>query len=348
VGRRLIHILRSGAGTLSTQLAVGLIVVLLVITVGVLGVLYQGSPDGEIKDIIIPRKATLTQVSEILSEQGVIHQSRLFKILLRLTRGASKVRAGEFRFREGMRAIDALMVLYHGEPIVHQITVPEGWTARQIAQILAAEKLIDEKRFLDLTLTAQGPTKYKVESPTLEGYLFPDTYAFSKVDGEERIIDRMVQTFLQKYDHEFRAEVEKSGMSMNDFVTLASIVEKETGADGERELVSSVFHNRLNKKMKLQSDPTTIYGIPDFNGNLTRADLHRYSPYNTYVIPSLPPGPIANPGLAALRATLHPATTKYLYFVSNNHGRHLFSETYEQHARRVNTFQVVPFSHSHK
>jgi UPF0755 protein len=334
-------------GSISTRLATGLVLVLLVITVGVLGVLYQGTPDGEIRDLIIPRKATLAQVSELLSQEGVIHQPRLFKILLRLSRGSTKVRAGEFRFREGMRAIDALMVLYHGEPIVHQVTVPEGWTVRQIAQILSGEKLVDEKRFLDLTLTPQGPTKYHIDSPTLEGFLFPETYAFSKVDGEERIIDRMVQTFLQRYDHEFRAEVEKTGMSMNSFVTLASIVEKETGADGERELVSSVFHNRLKKNMKLQSDPTTIYGIPDFNGNLTRADLHRYSPYNTYVIPSLPPGPIANPGLAALRATLHPADTKYLYFVSNNHGHHLFSETYEQHARRVNTFQVIPFTRHH-
>ena len=128
-------------------------------------------------------------------------------------------------------------------------------------------------------------------------------------------------------------------MSLLELVTLASIVEKETGNPTERELVSSVFHNRIKKRMRLQSDPTTIYGIANFNGNLTKADLLRYSPYNTYVIYGLPPGPIASPGLAALKATLNPAQTNYLYFVANGQGKHLFSETYEKHSRYVNTYQ---------
>lgn len=248
-------------------------------------------------DVIIQRGMSLSQVSNTLYREGVIQYPKVFKHVLSLTQGASKVRAGEFRFKKGMNLKNALTTLYESEPLVHQVTVPEGWTVRQIATILANAKLIDEKKFLDIALSKATSIKYQFDAPTLEGYLFPDTYAFSRVDGEEKIIERMVQRFRQKFANEFLDEIKAKGWTLERIVTMASIIEKETGSQGEREVISSVFHNRLKKKMRLQSDPTTIYGIENFNGNLTKADLQRYTPYNTYTIAELPPGPLRIQGL---------------------------------------------------
>jgi len=301
--------------------------------------LFRGSGSGETKNLVIARGASLRQVADLLYREEMIAYPRFFKLLLRVTGGSSRVRAGEFRFQKKMRAISALRTLYFGEPILHRVTIPEGWTIRQIAQILVNEKLVEEKKFLSLTLNPKAAAKYKLSAPSLEGFLFPDTYTFSKIDGAEFIIDHIVQNFLRKYERDFKQEAVAKGWRLEQLITLASIIEKETGAPEERELISSVFHNRLKKKMRLQSDPTTIYGIPNFDGNLRRADLTRYSPYNTYVISGLPPGPIANPGWASIRAALNPARTNFLYFVSNNKGGHIFSETYLQHQRQVNSFQ---------
>lgn len=323
---------------LKTLIALGLVGCLLLSFFFYL--IFRGEADGEVKDLLIPRGATLAQVSEVLHQNEVVGDPKLFKILLRLTRGNSKVRAGEFRFKTHMSALNALSVLYNDEEIVHQVTIPEGWTVRQIAEVIAAAKLVNREKFLELALSKSSATRYGLKTPTLEGFLYPDTYAFSLIDGEERIIDRMVQQFLTHYKNELRADAEAQGMSLETLVTLASVIEKETGSSNEREIISSVFHNRLKKGMRLQSDPTTIYGIANFNGNLTKADLLRYSPYNTYVINGLPPGPIANPGIATLKATLHPAKTEYLFFVSNNQGAHVFSKTYQEHARYVSGYQA--------
>lgn len=322
-----------------------LALLILAVVIGVATrLLVRTPPNGEGEALVIPRKSSLAQVARILEQNGVIEHADLFKWVLRLTRGASKVRAGEFEFVKGMRWVDALYVLYYSEPILHPITIPEGLTLRQIAPVIASAGLGDPKKFLDLTLTTAAAAKYKIKAPSLEGFLFPDTYSFSKIDGEERIIDTMVQGLLRRWNKEFKADAGSSPLSFEQVITLASIIEKETGVAEERPLVSSVFYNRMQKHMRLQSDPTTIYGISDFNGNLTKADLQRYTPYNTYTIPALPPGPIASPGEASIRAALHPAKTEYLYFVSNNHGSHIFSKTYSQHARQVTTWQKEYFS----
>lgn len=305
--------------------------------------LFRGDAGGEVKDLIIPRGATLAHVSEILNENEVIESPKLFKVLLRFTRGNTKVRAGEFRFKTHMSALNALSVLYNDEQIVHPVTVPEGWTVRQIAEAVETAQLGKKDKFTEIALSRAAAAKFGLKTPSLEGFLYPDTYAFSRIDGEDKIVERMVQQFFAHYNKELKADTEAQGFTVEKLVTLASVIEKETGSPGERELVASVFHNRIKKGMRLQSDPTTIYGIPNFNGNLTKADLQRYSPYNTYVINGLPPGPIANPGLASLKATLHPAKTEYLFFVANNQGSHIFSKTYAEHARYVNGYQVQPF-----
>lgn len=304
--------------------------------------LYQGAPNGEFKEILIQRGSSIAQVTQILTDNHIITHPTLFKGLLRFTKGEKRVRAGEFRFHSGMSAIDALKVLYYNEPIVHQVTIPEGSSVRQIAEMLAAVKLVDAEIFINKALSESYAAKYHLASPHLEGYLFPDTYTFSRVDREDKIIDQMVQNFFKKTGTGLRESAQKIGMTLESVVTLASIVEKETAAPDERPVVASVFLNRLKKHMRLQSDPTTIYAIPDFKGNITKSDLLRFHPYNTYKIPGLPPGPIASPGLAAIDAVLKPAETDYLYFVASPEGNHIFSQTYGQHSRQVTTNQVNP------
>lgn len=308
---------------------------------GVFYVMLSGRPDGEPLDIVIERGKSAAAVSEKLAKKGVIEQPGLFKLVLRVTDGDRKVRAGEFRFRKQMRALDALHVLYFAEPILHSLTIPEGWTVRQIAAALAQAKLADERRFVSLALSREAAQKYGFKAPHLEGFLFPTTYQFSRIDSEERILDQMVSQFKRIYTS-YTTQAEAKGISLEKVITMASIVEKETGVADERPIVASVFYNRLKKKMRLQSDPTTIYGISNFNGNLTKEDLRRYSPYNSYVIYGLPPGPIANPGEASIRAAINPAETDYLYFVSNNIGSHVFSKDYGQHSRHVSNTQGKP------
>jgi len=179
-----------------------------------------------------------------------------------------------------------------------------------------------------------------VEADSLEGYLFPDTYHFPKGLPLDEIMGTMVNRFQEIFSTEWQERSRQMGMSIHQVVTLASIIEKETGAAFERPLIASVFHNRLAKRMRLSSDPTVIYGIKDFDGNLTRKHLKTANPYNTYLNKGLPPGPIANPGVAALEAALYPAETDYLYFVSKKDGTHQFSTSFKEHNRAVRKYQL--------
>lgn len=296
------------------------------------------STEGSV-ELVIPRGSTLRSVSQLLADQEIVSSPGMFRRVLAITGGAKRVRAGEFRFQKGGWWLDAITALYFQEPIVHPVTIPEGYNVKQIALLLQQSGLAVADRFAALALAPEAAKKYNIKSPTLEGYLFPDTYNISKVDGEERILDRMVQRFLTKLDNDLRNQIRASGMTLEEVVTFASIVEKETGNANERPLVSSVFHNRLKKGMRLQSDPTIIYGITNYDGNIKKKHLSEKTAYNTYVIKGLPPGPIASPGLDAIRATLAPASSNYLYFVGNNRGEHLFSETYEKHSRFVDEYQ---------
>jgi UPF0755 protein len=217
--------------------------------------------------------------------------------------------------------------------------VPEGLTVREVGALLAARGLasVDEVRCLASDpefLLAAG-----VPGPQLEGFLFPDTYRFAPTAGPSEILETMVRRFHERFDAERWRRTAERALSINQVVTLASIIEKETGKAAERPLIAAVFTNRLRIGMPLQSDPTVIYGIPDFGGDLTRADLTRFSPYNTYVVGGLPPGPIANPGLASIDAALAPADSGALYFVSRNDGSHEFSTTLAEHNRAVARYQ---------
>jgi len=282
--------------------------------------------------------ATLREVAGQLEREGIISSKGLLLLWSRAMDSGTRIKAGEYRLSSAMTPLEILDVLTKGHVITHSVTIPEGFTVRQIAEELDRKGLADKDQFVALAMDPYLPARYGLSSPSLEGYLYPDTYRFSRDQSAQSIIDVMVKRFFERIGP-LRPDIEASGMDLEQVVTIASVIEKETGKGEERPVIASVFLNRLKKGMRLESDPTVIYGIADFNGNLTRQDLKQKGPYNTYRIRGLPPGPIASPGLAAIEAVLFPAQTDYLFFVSKNDGTHHFSRTLAEHNRAVNAFQ---------
>ena len=282
--------------------------------------------------------ATLRDVADRLEKEGIISSKGLLVLWSRAMHSGTRIKAGEYRLSSAMTPLKILDMLTKGHVLTHTVTIPEGFTIRQIAQELDRKGLTKKDKFVGLAMDPDLAHKYGLSSPTLEGYLYPDTYRFSRDQSALSIIDVMVKRFFEKIAP-LRPDIETSGMGLEQVVTIASLIEKETGRGEERPVIASVFLNRLKKGMRLQSDPTVIYGIADFNGNLTRRHLKQEGPYNTYRIRGLPPGPIASPGLAAIQAVLFPAQTDYLFFVSKNDGTHQFSRTLAEHNRAINTYQ---------
>ena len=295
----------------------------------------EGIPD---QIFFVEDGSTLRQVADELEKKEIIRSRNLFLVWTRFLGHARHIKAGEYRLNPGMSPLDILETLSSGAIVTHPVTIPEGYSRMQIAELLAAKGLVGKDEFLALTGDPDVATHYGIAGPDLEGYLYPDTYQFSRGFSAASIIDVMVRHFRKVTEH-FRDHVKTSGMTLEQIVILASIVEKETGRAEERPMIASVFLNRLKKGNRLESDPTVIYGIKDFDGNLKKKDLIRHSPYNTYVIRGLPPGAIANPGKEAIKAVLFPADTSYMYFVSKNDGSHHFSETLAEHNRAVRIYQ---------
>jgi peptidoglycan lytic transglycosylase G len=291
------------------------------------------------KIVNIQKGMSFRVVATDLEEKGVIRSAQSFIFASSILGDYKKVRAGEYELDSSMTPLQILDTLVKGKVKKYIVTIPEGYNIREVAEILAGQGLSDEGRFLSKVSDGNYARTLGFSGPTLEGYLFPDTYEFTKGMTDEEMIARMVGRFLTVYDSEFAGDAKKRGMTMLKAVTLASIIEKETGSPQERELISAVFHNRLKKGVKLQSDPTVIYDIMDFNGALTRKNLRTRSPHNTYFHYGLPPGPISNPGRASLRAAINPAKGDYLYFVSKNDGTHFFSRSLKEHNRAVSLYQ---------
>ncbi|MFC1531901.1 endolytic transglycosylase MltG [Thermodesulfobacteriota bacterium] len=293
---------------------------------------------GEDQIIIVQEGMSLKDVAGRLESNGLITNRIFFILWARLMGYSRMIKAGEYRLSSNMAPIRIVEILTRGIIITHSITVPEGFSVNQIGILLAKKKLVGKQRFFSLAHNLDFLKKYGISGPGLEGYLYPDTYQFGRGLSEASIIETMINRFREVIEP-YKKRIEESGMTLEEVVMLASIVEKETGSAEERPIIASVFLNRLKKRMRLESDPTVIYGIKDFTGNLTRKDLSEYSPYNTYVIKGLPPGPISNPGLESIKAVLYPAETNYLYFVSKNDGFHYFSKTLEEHNRAVKIYQ---------
>jgi UPF0755 protein len=287
---------------------------------------------------IVKEGSSLKEVAGELEKRGLITNKTLFVLWARVKGYGKDVRAGEYSLSPAMAPIQLLEILRKGLVILHAVTIPEGFTRDQIADVLAAKGLADRKRFLEFTEDKTLLRQYGISGPSLEGYLFPDTYHFSRGTPTLAIIDTMVRRFRQAVTP-LMEQARGTGMKFEDVVILASIVEKETGRPEERPLIASVFLNRLKLGMRLESDPTVIYGIENFGGDLKKKDLTEKTPYNTYVIHGLTPGPIANPGLDSIKAVISPARTDYLYFVSKNDGSHQFSKTLAEHNRAVEMYQ---------
>ena len=296
--------------------------------------------------IIFIRKGTpLKKVSEVLEQEGIIKNRHFFVLLTTILGKKASIKAGEYEFHTPMLPLDVLSALTKGQVKHHLVTIPEGFTLFQIAQLLENLNLVEKKGFLQKTsspafINALGLSQ--LAWPTLEGYLFPDTYHLLREMDPEEVIQMMVHQFRKIFGPDFARRASELGISEREVVILASIIEKETSLSEEKPLISAVFHNRLRKKIPLQSDPTVIYGIRNFNGNLTKEDLMRPSPYNTYLLTGLPPTPICNPGRDSLLAAVHPAPVSYLYFVSKNDGSHYFSSDIKEHNRAVWKYQKYP------
>lgn len=290
--------------------------------------------------VLVEEGISLRQVAANLEDKGIIKNKTFFLLWARLKGYGKRIKSGEYSLSPAMAPVKIFDILTKGIIITHPVTFPEGFSAKQIGETLSQKIDIDKSEFLSLVNDPAILNKHGISARSLEGYLYPDTYNFSRAQSPESIIDVMVERFNEVISP-FQERIKGTGMTLEEVVILASIVEKETGKADERPLIASVFLNRLQTGMRLESDPTVIYGIEDFNGNLTRSDLKRYTPYNTYAIKGLPPGPISNPGIESIRAVLYPADTDYLYFVSKNDGSHYFSRTLEEHNRNVVTYQKM-------
>ena len=296
---------------------------------------YHGH--SSVAEIEIRRGDTFAAVARELGEKGVVSHPRLFAFWARLRGLDTRVHRGLYRFEGAVSPRSVLDGLVRGRTVVYKVTIPEGFTVRQIGRVLESKGLAMPEKFA--AAVADPSLLASLGADSVEGYLFPTTYLFRALATEEEIVKTMFAEFKDRFTPALQARARELGLTRHELVTLASIIEKEGGPAAEMPLVSAVFHNRLKRGMRLQSDPTVIYGLEDFNGNLTRKDLRSPGPYNTYTIRGLPPGPIANPGLVALKAALHPAEVDYLYFVSRNDGSHHFSESLREHNAAVRKYQ---------
>ncbi|MCK5513710.1 MAG: endolytic transglycosylase MltG, partial [Deltaproteobacteria bacterium] len=278
-------------------------------------------------------------VADILEKEGVIAGVKKFRLFAKLKGVEKRIKAGDYTFHTAMTPSTVLNKLVRGEHRIHKVTIPEGFNTFQIAALLEKEGLLEKEKFLKYTSDPVFVHSLGINSDSLEGFLFPDTYQLRKGMGEERILRKLVARFNEIFEEQYQQRVEELNLSLEELITLASIVEKETSDPSERNLIAAVFYNRLKRGIMLQSDPTVIYGIQNFNGNLTKEDLKTKTPFNTYLIRGLPPHPIANPGEDSIKAVLYPSPKKYLYFVSKNDGTHHFSATLKEHNRAVNRYQ---------
>ena len=298
---------------------------------------------GEERVVEIPRGAGPQTVSRLLAEAGVVTDAERFSWLIRYREAAPKLRAAELRFSTDQTPDEVLDVLLNAPEVTYSVTLAPGLRIEDMAAKVEEAGRGSAEEYTRLAKDATfivGLDLDLEETPTtLEGLLVPETYSFAKEDGAADVLRAQIARFSEIWNADRRARAAVLDMTPYEVTVLASVVEKETGAAHERPLIAGVFHNRLLKGMRLESDPTIIYGLKDYDGNIRRSDIRRPHAWNTYVIPGLPPTPIAGPGVEAIDAVLHPAITEALFFVSKNDGTHHFSVTYREHARMVDRYQ---------
>ncbi len=304
--------------------------------------IFREAPFGSAaeKVIEIPAGSAPRQVVRLLTRGGALADERLaWRYVHWVKRDGRAFKAGEYAFVGPLTPDEVLERVYRGEVKVYHFTVPEGLRMEEIAAIIEGAGLGRASELLPLMQDASLARELGVRASNLEGYLFPDTYKIPKGMDPEDALSMMINKMREKYSDRLKTRASGLGLSENQVLTLASIIEKEAVTDEDRPLISAVYHNRLKKKMPLQADPTAIYGIKSSKEKITSDDLKRKTKYNTYMIKGLPPGPIASPGLKSITAALYPANVPYIYFVSNNDGTHHFSVTGAEHEAAVKRYR---------
>ncbi len=287
----------------------------------------------------IPENSRFKDVAVALEEKQFVKSQWPIRIIAKIDDKETSIKAGEYQLSASMTPKQILSIIAEGKMFLRRFTVREGMSMKEIGPLLEQAGIISGEEF-SRALADQALLKaLNIQASSFEGYLFPETYQFPRGTKPQKIITTMTEQLNKLWDPSWDEKLSQLQLTRHQLLTLASIIEKESGNVDEQPIIASVFYNRLRMGMKLQSDPTVIYGIPNFDGNITRAHLETPSDYNTYVITGLPPGPIANPGITAIRAALNPPPTSYLYFVGNGQGRHVFSENLDDHNAAVNQFQ---------
>lgn len=287
----------------------------------------------------IPKGAPFNSIVNLLYDNEVINSKWKFQILGTAKEFDKKARAGEYQLNRNMTPLQIIAKIQSGDVYLHRLTIPEGYTIKQIASKIVEAGLGKAENFITLTSDAKLLNKYDIPASMMEGYLYPDTYYFPKGTSERAIMEVMLRQMQTRITSEMRAKAQTMNLTLHEVLTLASIVEKETGKSAERPTIASVFHNRMARGMRLESDPTAVYGIDLQGGSVTSSHVREENPYNTYKINGLPPTPIASPGIDAIKAVLYPADTNYFFFVAKGDGGHVFSVTYEQHQQAVNEWR---------
>ena len=292
----------------------------------------------------IPSGSGPVTMGRALEQAGVVANVTAFRTAVWVRGAGRKLQAGEYRFEGPLTPIQVVDRIARGEVYLRPLTFREGLTIRQMAKVFEDGGFGTAKDFVAAASNPEAIRDIDPEARDLEGYLFPDTYTLPRRLTATQLVDRMVGRFERTLTPELRHKAAARGLSVRQLVTLASLVEKETGKEDERPLVAAVYSNRLKVGMGMQADPTVIYALERagrYDGNLTREDLRFDSPYNTYRYSGLPPGPIAAPGRASLEASADPADVPYIYFVSRNDGSHAFASTLDEHNRNVHQWQIL-------
>lgn len=291
--------------------------------------------DTEEVEVQIPEGTTFREAVSILAKSELIRNETLFVAIGRVTGIDKRIRAGFYVFSGKVTPFDVLLKLRLGKVLEYEVTVVEGDSLLEIGKKLADANLMLPETFSELAFSEAFLGELRIDSRSLEGYLYPQTYRFSKGTKPKTVLKIMVQKLREEYNEDLEKRAKQMGWSMTQVLTMASIIEKEAVIDSERPIISAVYHNRLKKGMPLQADPTAIYGVKSSRKRITREDLRRKTEYNTYVIQGLPPGPIASPGIKSIKAALAPAKVPYIYFVAKNDRSHYFSTTLSEHNSAV-------------
>ncbi|MBU2055119.1 MAG: endolytic transglycosylase MltG [Proteobacteria bacterium] len=322
------------------------LLVVVVLFTGISFYRYSSSPVNPplaARIVDIPKGAGFLRITEILNEAGFVKNRPFFWALALVKQATLQIRAGEYEFTGVMSPLEILAKLVRGEIKDYKVMLPEDLTVSEVAKRLLEDKLINEEVFMTLATDRDFLASLDIEADSIEGYLYPNTYKFDRSMTTKEVIRIIVRQFWKEITPEMSKRAEELGFTINEWVTLASIIGKESANREEKALISAVFHNRLKRGMKLQSDPTAVYrpapeGTPV--KTIRKKDLLSDTPHNTYRISGLPPSPIANPGIDSLRAALYPARVGYFYFVATNDGAHHFSASLDEHNRAVAKYQI--------